>query len=328
VWLHPTTAVEKVTSLKLIREGGRGVDQTDKPTPPAESASGTPNEEQGGKPESNQLRGGVKPSVNELLSAARGEVVRREPAKEKTVVPPSAKLASSGTVADAAPPGDDGSKEVPAATPVAARVSPASGASVPTSTPTPSVNKGVTKAAAAKPPAARPPAAGPLVQSAPDPPVNKLRRRIVWASVFSFLAIDFLMFVRFFLPRAIFEPSSIFRIGFPGDYALGVDTKWQQQYRIWVVKNTERLFVIYARCTHLGCTPDWKASENKFKCPCHGSGYDSEGVNFEGPAPRPMDRAEVKLDAEGQVVVNTGKLFDWQKGGTNHFNDDNAFIRV
>ena len=136
------------------------------------------------------------------------------------------------------------------------------------------------------------------------------------------------MFLRFFLPRAIFEPSSVFRIGFPGDYALGVDTKWQQQYRIWVVKNTERLFVIYARCTHLGCTPDWKSSENKFKCPCHGSGYDSEGINFEGPAPRPMDRAEVHTDAEGQVVVNTAKLYDWPKGGTNHFNDDGAFIRI
>ena len=296
------------------------MDQTDKPTPPAESASGTPNEEQGGEPK-----------VSDLLAAARGEVVRREPAKErakeKTVVPPSAKLASAGTVAEAAQTGDAPAKEVPAATPVAARVSPASGASKTASTPTASVNKGVTKAAAAKPPAAKP-AAGPLVQSAPDPPVNKLRRRIVWASVFSFLAIDFLMFLRFFLPRAIFEPSSIFRIGFPGDYALGVDTKWQQQYRVWVVKNTERLFVIFARCTHLGCTPDWKASENKFKCPCHGSGYDSEGVNFEGPAPRPMDRAEVHVDAEGQVVVNTGKLYDWQKGGTNHFNDDGAFIRV
>ena len=136
------------------------------------------------------------------------------------------------------------------------------------------------------------------------------------------------MFLRFFLPRTLTEPPSSFRIGFPGDYALGVDTKWQQQYRVWVVRNSERLFVIYARCTHLGCTPDWKASENKFKCPCHGSGYDSEGVNFEGPAPRPMDRADVKLDPEGQIVVNTSKLYDWPKGGTNRFNDDGAFLRV
>ena len=167
-----------------------------------------------------------------------------------------------------------------------------------------------------------------VVESTSDPKVNKMRRWIVWSSVATFLITDFLMFVRFFLPRSILEPSSVFRIGPPGDYALGVDTKWQQQYRIWVTKTSDRLFVIYARCTHLGCTPDWKSSENKFKCPCHGSGYDSEGINFEGPAPRPMDRAKVSLDAEGQIVVDTGKLFEWQKGGVNHFEDlkDGAYI--
>jgi cytochrome b6-f complex iron-sulfur subunit len=153
-----------------------------------------------------------------------------------------------------------------------------------------------------------------LVESTPDPPVNKMRRRIVWATIAGSLTTFFLMFLRFFLPRAIFEPSSVFRIGSQADYAIGVDTKWQQQYRIWVTKTSDRLFVIYARCTHLGCTPDWKASENKFKCPCHGSGYDSEGINFEGPAPRPMDRAKVTLDAEGQIVVDTAKLFQWPKG--------------
>jgi cytochrome b6-f complex iron-sulfur subunit len=173
-------------------------------------------------------------------------------------------------------------------------------------------------------PAGKPPVA--VVESTPDPPVNKMRRRIVWSAVATFLITDFLMFVRFFLPRSILEPSSIFRIGPPSDYALGVDTKWQQQYRIWVTKTSDRLFVIYARCTHLGCTPDWKASENKFKCPCHGSGYDSEGINFEGPAPRPMDRAKVTLDAEGQIVVDIGKLFEWPKGEEGHFNDPDAFI--
>ena len=175
-------------------------------------------------------------------------------------------------------------------------------------------------------PAGKPPAV--VVESAPDPPVNKMRRRIVWASIAGFLTTCFLMFVRFFLPRSITEPSSTFKIGFPGDYALGVDTKWQQQYRIWVDKTSDRLFVVYARCTHLGCTPDWRASENKFKCPCHGSGYDSEAINFEGPAPRPMDRAEVRLDAEGQIVVNTAKLYKWPKGEKNEFNDDGAYIQL
>ena len=188
----------------------------------------------------------------------------------------------------------------------------------------------------AAPPAVKPPLpataktpprpAGAVVESAPEPAVNKMRRRIVWASVVGFLTTCFLMFLRFFLPRSILEPSSKFSVGFPSDYALGVDTKWQQQYRIWVDKTSDRIFVIYARCTHLGCTPDWKASENKFKCPCHGSGYDSEAINFEGPAPRPMDRAHVELDAEGQIVVDIGKLYKWPKGEKNEFNDPGAYI--
>jgi cytochrome b6-f complex iron-sulfur subunit len=161
-----------------------------------------------------------------------------------------------------------------------------------------------------------------------EAPMSKMRRRVVWACIWGFLAANFLMLLRFFLPRTIFEPSNSFRIGFPQDFAFGVDTKFQQQYRIWVVRNAERLFVVYARCTHLGCTPDWKASEAKFKCPCHGSGYDSEGINFEGPAPRPLDRAQVALDPEGQIVVDVGRLYQQPKGAQTQFNDDGAFLRV
>jgi len=173
-------------------------------------------------------------------------------------------------------------------------------------------------------PAGRPPAV--VVESAPEPRVFKTRRLIIWGSVAAFLTYCFLSFIRFFLPRSITEPASTFRVGYPGDYALGVDTKYQQQYRIWVDKTSDRIFVIYARCTHLGCTPDWKASENKFKCPCHGSGYDSEGINFEGPAPRPMDRAHVELDPEGQIVVDVSRLFQKPKGEVGHFDDPGAYI--
>lgn len=176
-------------------------------------------------------------------------------------------------------------------------------------------------AAPAKPAAA-------VVETSSDPPVNKMRRRIVWATVAGALTTFFIMFVRFFLPRSILEPSPRFKIGSPTDYALGVDTKWQQQYRIWVTRTSDRLFVIYAVCTHLGCTPDWKASENKFKCPCHGSGYDSEGINFEGPAPRPMDRAKIVLDAEGQIEVDIGTLYSWPKGEPSEFDDKGSFISV
>jgi cytochrome b6-f complex iron-sulfur subunit len=154
------------------------------------------------------------------------------------------------------------------------------------------------------------------------------RRRFVMAAVLGTLGVNLLMFLRFFFPRALYEPKTRFKIGYPSDFGFGVDTKFQNQYRIWVVRNTEGIFVISAICTHLGCTPDWKASENKFKCPCHGSGYDPEGINFEGPAPRPMDRAHVAVAPDGQIEVDLSKLYSWPKGEPSQFGQDGAIIRV
>ncbi len=290
------------------------MDHDKNPTPPGESVAGT----SGSRPEDASA---PQPSVKDLLAAARGEVIKHDSTTAKAISkaqPPQ----TTGARADAtaAETGGTAARETPAATPPAARVAP--GAAKTASTPTASVAKGIPKPVAAK-------AAAPvLVESTPDTPVNKMRRRIVWASVVAFVGTSLAMFLRFFLPRAIFEPTSVFRIGFPGDYSVGVDTKWQQQQRIWVVKTTDRLFVISAVCTHLGCTPDWKSSENKFKCPCHGSGYDSDGVNFEGPAPRPMDRAHVELDAEGQIVVDKGKLYTWPKGEPSQFDEEGAYIQL
>jgi cytochrome b6-f complex iron-sulfur subunit len=144
------------------------------------------------------------------------------------------------------------------------------------------------------------------------------RRELVWHMTAGFITANLLSLMYFFFPRTLFEPKTKFKIGYPTDYGLGVDTKLQASRRIWVVKNPEGLFVIYAKCTHLGCTPDWKGTENKFKCPCHGSGFTSEGINFEGPAPRPLDRCYVELDPEGQIVVDTLRVFrvdDFAKPG-------------
>ena len=171
----------------------------------------------------------------------------------------------------------------------------------------------------------------PASSSAQDiPDSGKMRRRIIWSCVWGFVAANFLMFLRFFFPRALFEPETVHVIGYPSDFQIGVNEKYKQAYRIWVVKEPPRLFCIFAKCTHLGCTPDWKPAENKFKCPCHGSGYTPEGVNFEGPAPRPMDRAHVELGSEGQIVVDTSRLYSWFKsqGGPDHFDDPGAFVTV
>jgi cytochrome b6-f complex iron-sulfur subunit len=159
-----------------------------------------------------------------------------------------------------------------------------------------------------------------------DNDINQGRRRFAWAAFAAFMTAWFIAFFRFFLPRTLFEPATSFKIGYPADFGLGVDTKFQQKFRIWVDRTPDRIFVIYARCTHLGCTPDWKPAENKFKCPCHGSGYDSEGVNFEGPAPRPMDRAKVEIAPDGQILVDVSKLYQWPKGQPSQFNDAGAFL--
>lgn len=170
-------------------------------------------------------------------------------------------------------------------------------------------------------------AAGGIASTGPaNTAIDRSRRRLVWSGVLAFLGAWLIAFFRFFLPRVLFEPATVFKIGYPSDYSLGIDEKWLQKHRIWVDRTPDRLFVIFARCTHLGCTPDWKPAENKFKCPCHGSGYDSEGINFEGPAPRPMDRARLDLAPDGQIVVDVGRLYSWPKGQRDQFNDPGAYL--
>lgn len=140
------------------------------------------------------------------------------------------------------------------------------------------------------------------------------RRAFVWHGVAGFLTVLTICFARFFFPRTLFEPKTKFTIGYPSEYGFGVDTKWQQKYRIWVVRGASGLYVIHAVCTHLGCTPDWKPAENKFKCPCHGSGFDTEGINYEGPAPKPMLRCHLALDPTGQIIVDTLDLYNYDTG--------------
>jgi cytochrome b6-f complex iron-sulfur subunit len=185
------------------------------------------------------------------------------------------------------------------------------------------------KAAAAVPAASAPVAKSQSPADKQPEVVNKSRRGLIWACIWGYLGINFLMFLRFFFPRALYEPNTVFNIGYPADFAMGIDQRFLMTNRVWVIREPDRLFVIYARCTHLGCTPEWKSAENKFKCPCHGSGYDSEGINFEGPAPRPMDRAFLSLDPTGKIIVDSSRLFiDDPRAGVNHFNDPGAFLSV
>ena len=125
----------------------------------------------------------------------------------------------------------------------------------------------------------------------------------------------FTVMIRFLFPNVLFEPPQTFKIGFPDDYSKNsVDIKFKKQFNIWVVRDDETIFALSTTCTHLGCTPNWLPTEVKFKCPCHGSGFRMTGINFEGPAPRPLERYKISLANDGQILVDKTKSFKWEKG--------------
>ena len=131
---------------------------------------------------------------------------------------------------------------------------------------------------------------------------------------------------RFLFPNVLFEPPQAFKAGYPSEYTVGeVDTRWKDAFAVWIVRNNEGFYALIAVCTHLGCSPNWLAAENKFKCPCHGSGFYKTGVNFEGPAPRPLERARIVLSDDGQILVDKSVKFQQEKG---EWTKDESFLKV
>src|SRR5579872_3054390 len=74
-----------------------------------------------------------------------------------------------------------------------------------------------------------------------DQPRDKNRRRVIWGLLGGYLGINFLMFLRFFFPRALYEPNTNVNIGFPYDFLAGVNQQFLQSNRIWVVREPGRL---------------------------------------------------------------------------------------
>ena len=137
---------------------------------------------------------------------------------------------------------------------------------------------------------------------------------------------------RFMFPNVLNEPPQQFKAGFPNEYGMGVDERWKEKFGVWVVRTPEDVdlhvsgfYAIVTVCTHLGCTPNYLAAENKFKCPCHGSGFRTSGVNFEGPAPRPLERARVVLADDGQILVDKSRHFQRELG---QWTDPEAFLKA
>lgn len=137
---------------------------------------------------------------------------------------------------------------------------------------------------------------------------------------------------RFMFPNVLNEPPQQFKVGFPNEYVVGVDERWKDKCGIWLVRTTDDVvfhapgfYALIATCTHLGCTPNWLAAEGKFKCPCHGSGFRPSGINFEGPAPRPLERCRIVLADDGQILVDRSRRFQYELG---QWADPESFLKI
>ena len=137
---------------------------------------------------------------------------------------------------------------------------------------------------------------------------------------------------RFLFPNVLNEPPQQFTIGFPDEYAEGVDERWKDRFGVWVVRTpfddyheASGFYALLVTCTHLGCTPNWLAAESKFKCPCHGSGFRPTGIHFEGPAPRPLERARIVLAEDGQILIDKAQKYQEELG---QWTDTEAFLSL
>lgn len=152
-----------------------------------------------------------------------------------------------------------------------------------------------------------------------------------WTMLATTTGIATLATARFMLPNVLTEPPSKFKIGSPSDFDLGtVATRFVASNGVWIVhtegyKGKNLIYALISVCTHLGCTPSWLEGERKFKCPCHGSGFYITGINFEGPAPRPLERAGIRLAEDGMLEVDKSVKFQEEMG---QWNDPTSFYEV
>ena len=137
---------------------------------------------------------------------------------------------------------------------------------------------------------------------------KELRRRefvrhmvVGWGSLSLIAGISAAGLMRFLLPNVLYEPPSVFRVGFPEAFPEGVTPIPERN--VFLVRNGGSFHAISSICTHLRCQVGHV--RNGFQCPCHGSRFDIDGHVIRGAAPRPLDWYEVTLAENGEIRVNT-----------------------
>ena len=138
---------------------------------------------------------------------------------------------------------------------------------------------------------------------------------------------------RFMFPNVLNEPPQQFKAGFPSEYGMGVDERWKDTFGVWIVRTPEDIVQhasgFYALHRHVhapraarrtGCRRRTSSSAR-----ATAAASAPTGINFEGPAPRPLERARIVLADDGQILVDKSRKFQHELG---QWADPEAFLKA
>jgi cytochrome b6-f complex iron-sulfur subunit len=75
---------------------------------------------------------------------------------------------------------------------------------------------------------------------------------------------------------------------------------------VLVVKDqANNLIAVNPKCTHEGCTVEWQAKNQNFKCPCHDAKFGKDGNVMGGPAKKPLGKYMAKIEGGSVLVKKT-----------------------
>ncbi|MCA8999075.1 MAG: Rieske 2Fe-2S domain-containing protein [Planctomycetaceae bacterium] len=286
-------------------------------------------------------------STADILAAARAQGGGAKPSATKPAAGAAPKSTADILAAARAQGKGSGGDAAPAAKSVEAKPTPAKKAGVPEGDRPPLKDMvAAVKAASEGKPVVAPKV--PVAKSKPKLPAKqeKVSRRSVmamlsavaitpfaagWAVMGGLAGLWSLLVARFMMPNMVLELPSQFKVGPPSDFPPGtVSEKFKASRGIWIVHSdqysgNDMIYALLSICTHLGCTPNWLEGEQKFKCPCHGSGFYITGINFEGPAPRPLERVGLRRAEDGMLEVDKSLKFQEELG---QWSDPKSFYPV
>ena len=95
-------------------------------------------------------------------------------------------------------------------------------------------------------------------------------------------------------------PPKVFEIGPETGYPLNSRTALPDIPAV-LIRTQDGLNALSLVCPHLSCTVE--VLPDGFRCPCHGSLYDSQGGLLRGPSTASLKTLRVERSSEGNLVI-------------------------